>query len=264
MGGINNSTGLKTALTRPVHSFSAALRFLTIFPGLTPAKDDPEYFSGAAYYITIVGLVCGAVIGGIAHLLAQNGPLMLVAVAAAVSLSLVSGFLHLDGLADTADGFMSCRDRERSLEIMKDSRIGVMGATALVVVLLFKTAALVSLPADSLAAMLVAAPVAGRTGIILMMSYLPYARSEGGLGTLFFENGSAHRVSIMSVILMVVILAVMVPQKAVMLLVVFGITLFLFRLLCMKRIGGYTGDTLGAACELVETAVLVGGTFILY
>ena len=85
MWGMNGSNGIKLALTRPIHSFSAALRFLTVFPGFTPASDDPRYFAGAAYYITIVGILSGALIGGGAYLFAKIAPLMIVAVAGAES-----------------------------------------------------------------------------------------------------------------------------------------------------------------------------------
>lgn len=251
-------SGLRAALTRPLHCFSTALRFLTIFPGLVPESEDKRYFAGASYYFTIVGMITGGLIGGAALLCAHVAPPLLIGVAVAVCLSLVSGFLHLDGLADTIDGFMSCRDRERSLAIMKDSRIGVMGAVAIISLLFMKTAAILSLPVNEFVSAVIIASAAGRTATILMMSMLPYARVEGGLGDLFFENESAASVSVVSVLLLLTATLVLAPEKMLILVVMFILTMVLFCMWCVKKIGGYTGDTLGAVCELMETAIITG------
>lgn len=251
-------SGLHSAVTRPLRSLSAALRFLTIFPGFFPSQNDQHYFTGASYYFTLVGMITGSIIGGCGLLLTHVAPPLLTGVAVAVSLSMVSGFLHVDGLADTIDGFMSCRDRERSLVIMKDSRIGVMGAVAIVCLLLFKTAALVSLPATELISTLIISSAAGRTAVILMMSFLPYARAEGGLGNLFFEANSAKSISISSIVLLLTVMVVLGPQKMFVLLILFVLTMVIFCMWCVKKIGGYTGDTLGAICELMEMTMLTG------
>lgn len=250
--------GLHTAATRPLHSFSTAWKFLTIFPGLPGSQEDHHDFTGASYYFTVVGMVTGGLIGGGALLLTHIAPPLIIGAVVAVALSLISGFLHLDGLADTTDGFMSCRDRERSLVIMKDSRIGVMGAVSIMSLMLIKTAALVSLPTAEFVPVLIIASGAGRTATILMMSHLPYARAEGGLGNLFFEDDSVITVSIISIILLLIAMVVLMPQKMLVLLIMFVLTMVLFCMWCIKKIGGYTGDTLGAVCELMETAILTG------
>jgi adenosylcobinamide-GDP ribazoletransferase len=250
--------GLQTAIFSPLRCFSAALRFLTILPGLTRVPDEKRYFAGSAYYFTIVGLVSGVLIGGCALLCLRFAPPILGGVGGAIWLSLISGFLHLDGLADTIDGFMSCRDRERTLAIMKDSRIGVMGAAAVISLLLFKTAAILSLPANGFVPVIVVACAAGRTAAVLMMCLLPYARGEGGMGNLFFDGGSARSVSIISAVILLAAMTLLTPERMLAMIIGFVLTIGLLCWWCMRKIGGYTGDTLGAACELMETAILTG------
>jgi len=173
-------------------------------------------------------------------------------------MSFISGFLHLDGLADTADGFMSSRGREQCLVIMKDSRIGVMGAAAIAAVLMAKTSALASLPAAELVSTVMIAAAAGRTATVVMMSALPYARSEGGLGNLFSDTDTGKYAAIISVCLLGVVMILLAPQRMVLLVGISAITVVLFCSWCVRKIGGYTGDTLGAVCELTEVAVLSG------
>jgi len=254
-------SGLHLAISRPLHCFSTALRFLTIFPGLGPVQVDTRSFSGASYYFTIVGIVTGCLIGGAALLCSNFAPPLIIGVAVAVSMSLISGFLHLDGLADTIDGFMSHRDQEQILAIMKDSRIGVMGAVAIISQLFFKTAAILSLPINGFVSIVVLASAAGRTATILMMTMLPYARAEGGLGNLFFDRGAARSVSVISTVLLLAAMIVLAPGKMLVLAMAFVLTMVSFCGLCVKKIGGYTGDTLGAVCELMETAIIAGAVF---
>ena len=127
---------LQKAVRHPLRSFSVAFRFLTIFPFFSLAGDDTDYFGAARYYFVIVGLVVGCFAALCALIIEAAASSLVSSVVLALLLSFVSGFLHMDGLADTADGFLSSRNRERCLEIMKDSRIGAMGLAAVVSCLL--------------------------------------------------------------------------------------------------------------------------------
>ncbi len=109
---------------------------------------------------------------------------------AVLLLAALSGGLHLDGLADTADGLFSARSRERMLAIMKDSHIGTMGVLALVFAIGLKVAALSSLTLNARLAVLVLMPLAGRTAMVLMLTTLPYARPDGGLASIFLLKRS--------------------------------------------------------------------------
>ena len=248
---------LQTALQHPLRSVSAAIRFLTVFPGLSKAQLDQEYFGPARYYFTIVGLITGCVVALCGVILQTICAPLVTAVLLTVLLSSVSGFLHLDGLADTADGFLSSRSREHILEIMRDSRIGVMGAVAVCSLLLVKSAALYSLDRQFMTGALVCATAASRTAMVAIMYFLPYARSGGGLGLLFKaeENGSA--VVVLSFLLLLFTLVLLLPAKLLVLICAFLIVFMIFSVWCMKKIGGYTGDTVGCLCELMEGAILL-------
>ena len=96
----------------------------------------------------------------------------------------------MDGLCDTADGFFSVRPRERIMEIMRDSRVGAMGVMAIVLTVVLKVAALESHGVDTIWVVVLLMPLAGRCSLLVLMAILPYARPEGGLGTLFYSRSS--------------------------------------------------------------------------
>jgi adenosylcobinamide-GDP ribazoletransferase len=243
-------------LLRPFGAFAAALRFLTLLPMPGRIGTNEADLTHAALFFPLVGLLLGCIAAPAAQLLLHLLPPLPAAVLLTFLLLAFSGGLHLDGLADTADGFFSARSPERMLEIMKDSHIGAMGAIALILLVLLKTACLASLPADKLLAAVFLMPAAGRTAILLLMALLPYAR-EGGLGSVFavyFNSGTGWLASSGGFLLLTwAAYAAAGPSGLTVVLAVLLLTFF-FALLCRCKIGGATGDTLGAACELAETA----------
>jgi adenosylcobinamide-GDP ribazoletransferase len=183
-------------------------------------------------------------------------PLGVTASFAVIYLAFISGALHLDGLADSADGLLSARPRNDSLRIMKDSRTGAMGVIAVVCILVMKFASLCAMSPETFCRALLVMPLAGRGAILLAMSWLQYARTEGGLGTLFYSSGS-RSAAMLAFVLLTTLLAFMVPDLLVpTLLGIVSVTL-LFGWWCRTKLGGATGDTLGATCELAETITAV-------
>jgi adenosylcobinamide-GDP ribazoletransferase len=249
----------------PVLCFLAAFRFLTIIPVRWHADQDGENFPHSLHYFPLLGGLIGISVGTLSLFLRSFFPGTVVTVLAIILLAVVSGCLHLDGLADTADGFFSSRPKERILEIMRDSRTGAMGVIAIVLVLLLKFAALSSLPATAFFMTVCLIPIAGRCAIVLSMAILPYARTEGGLGSLFYSERCR-----MSAVWFVLCLFVLVPFIGFRItLLVFFMTIVVvlfFSAWCKRKIGGATGDTLGAVCEITEMAVAVGmaGTLGIY
>jgi adenosylcobinamide-GDP ribazoletransferase len=228
----------------------AALQFLTILP-VSSGEDGERHLENAAWFFPVVGLLIGAFLAscdlGLLHLL----PVLPASVLAVILFMSVSGCLHLDGLADTADGFLSSRPREKILEIMKDSRSGPMGVAAIVSVFALKLAAIYSLPQKQRFAGLLLMALAGRCAMVWMLALLKYARPEGGLAAIFARKNSVWP-AVFSLLVLVSAgwLALSWPG-----LIVAGAALpftLLFCLYCHRKIGGFTGDTLGAACELVE------------
>jgi adenosylcobinamide-GDP ribazoletransferase len=246
-----------------MNSFFAALRFLTIIPVPGRRGHSSADLAGSLWYFPLVGLLLGVVTAAIFWALGPYLPRPVAAVLAVGVLLGWSGGMHLDGVADCADGFFSARSRERMLEIMRDSRIGSMGVIGLVLVLALKGAALMTLSADQFWPVLVLMPLAGRVAILLMMALLPYARPQGGLATVFYTGrpGAAALAGIAGLGGVAWLLG-----GSLGLLSVFDslVLLLPFCFFCYVKIGGATGDTLGAAGEIGETLTAVFFACLLY
>jgi adenosylcobinamide-GDP ribazoletransferase len=233
---------------------SAAFRFLTIIPLPGTFGTDLDDLKGALPFFPVVGIVLGLVAGAAAWLTWQFLPPPVAAVIVTFVLLSFSGALHLDGLADCADGFFSSRERGRILEIMRDSRIGVMGVIAVVMVILLKVSVLSGLERDDAVRVAILMPVAGRSALVMMIWLLPYVRKEGGLGSPFYSSGDGWPLLLTLVLFFVSGFAVM-GTKGLVAGIGVMLMIFLFSRLCNRKIGGATGDTLGASCELAETVV---------
>lgn len=234
-----------------MRSFLAAVQFLTVCPFPRTWRPDEKTLARSAQWFPVVGLLIGGMAAFLDCALGHVFPQLLTSVFVIISLLMVSGGLHIDGLADTGDGFFSSRPRDRVLEIMKDSRTGPMGVAAVVCVIGLKIAAVASVPGAVRWWTLLMIPLAGRCALVTNLSVLPYARAEGGLGSVFHTNRSGlHAVWALAVLVLVGWFA------GRWLGLVAGIASFaagmLFALYVYRKIGGLTGDTLGAACEIVE------------
>jgi adenosylcobinamide-GDP ribazoletransferase len=228
----------------------AAWRFLTVVPvpgDWGTAEDD---LARSVPWFPVIGLLLGAVAAGLAYALAFVAPPLVVAAAMVVVLLSFSGGLHLDGLADTADGFFSSRSRERILEIMKDSHIGAMGVIAMVCVLLVKFAALASLPATRLWPAALLMPLAGRSALVMHVALLPCARPSG-LGAIFYRRqprwAALWAMGLLAAVAWSILGACGLGIWAACVAMVLVLSAYVRR-----KIGGATGDTLGAICEVVE------------
>ncbi|MFJ6196252.1 adenosylcobinamide-GDP ribazoletransferase [Micromonospora sp. NPDC092111] len=211
----------------------------------------------------LVGALLGAVLGGVLLLLAALAPPLVAAGVTVGCAALLTRGLHLDGLADTVDALGSYRRGAAALEIMKKPDVGPFGVVALVLVLLLQTAALAELvgrPWPAALAAVVAATAAGRLGVaVCCRRGVPAARPEG-LGALV--AGTVGPVALVAGSAAVALLAVpAVPgrpwQGPVAVLAALAVAAGLLRHL-VRRLGGITGDVLGAVVELVTTLVYLG------
>lgn len=232
----------------------AAFRFLTILPFPGSFGSAGEDLRGSLPWFSLVGLVLGGITAAGAWLAWQFLPVPVAAVALTFFLLSFSGAMHLDGLADTADGFFSARGRQEMLAIMRDSRIGVMGVAALVLVLLFKIACLGALSQDAVVRAGLLIPLAGRTALILMVTLLPYVRVEGGLATTLYVGRSSWAVLLALAVLVVAGYAAL-SLSGIAAVAAAMLAVLVFAWYCRRKIGGATGDTLGASCELAEAMV---------
>lgn len=234
-----------------------ALGFLTRLPVSSAVFDDPAARAASPAWYPVVGLIVGVVLALSAWLLQYTSPLLSAALLVLIWVGL-TGALHLDGLADTADAWIGgMGSRERTLAIMKDPRCGPAGVVALVLVLTIKLAALADLALSQRVGVLLIAPVLGRAALTALMSTTPYARSEGMAQGL--EKSRAG--SVVACLLAVGAGLVWgVPGVAATLV---AITVFtVWRRAQLRRLGGFTGDTAGATAEMVELAVLVGWSLV--
>jgi len=231
--------------------FLAVLRFLTILPLPACKGDEKAHLSRSVPFFPLVGLLIGLAVATVDSALNHLFPPALAGVFVVIALIGASGGLHLDGLADTADGFFSSRPRDRILEIMRDSRTGPMGVVALVCVISMKIAAVASIEVGRRWAAILLMPLAGRCALVVMLVLLPYARREGGLATVFHQNRSMPHMALAVAVLATVGWLSAGTEGLVMAAVSFA-GILLFAAFTYARIGGLTGDTLGAACEIVE------------
>ena len=215
-----------------------------------------EQLAGAVRYFPVVGLIVGA--SGAATLWpwADVLPTPLPAILATIVTVLMTGAIHEDGLADTCDGLAGGATRERALEIMKDPRIGVFGAIALILMLLLKISALSVMPVWTAMAALIAAHAFSRFCAVL----ISFAGRYVGSAERSRAAPVVQRVQIGDVMIAALFglpALVLCGRAAIIAIVVALVLLGLLFRWCVKRIGGYTGDTLGAAQQITETGFYV-------
>ena len=229
----------------------AAMRLLTIVPVPGTWGTAESDLAGSVAFFPVVGLLLGVAAAALGWGLGQAAPSLVVAAALVIALLSFSGCLHLDGLSDTADGFLSCRNRQRMLEIMKDSHVGPMGLIAVVSVLLMKFAALASLEPARLWPAALLMPLAGRVAICMHAALLPAARGDG-LGAIFCRQRHAAAALWAIGLLAVVAVALLGIRHGLIVWAACLATTLLLAIYVYRKLGGATGDTLGAACEIVE------------
>ncbi|MBW8035093.1 MAG: adenosylcobinamide-GDP ribazoletransferase [Planctomycetes bacterium] len=234
----------------------AALRFLSILPIPQSWASDAKHLSHSVKFFPVTGLIMAAIAAGFVWLFSFLLPQMVVASMAVILLAAITRGLHLDGLADMADGFWSVSDRQRTLEIMKDSYIGAMGVIAIACILLLKFACLSSLGEDTLWRGILLMVLSGRCMMVLPISLFPYARKEGGLGKLFYETRTVFN-AVWAVLFVLAagwfiagLAGIAAAIASVLVTIVFGFY-------CKWKIGGVTGDTIGATCEITEVVTVL-------
>jgi adenosylcobinamide-GDP ribazoletransferase len=235
-------------------AFLLALQFLTCLPVSLKAAPGPADWGRSALAYPLVGLLIGLLLAGLQHLVGHTDPLLLAALLTA-TWALITGGLHLDGLADSADAWVGGHgDRERTMTIMKDPRSGPAAVSTLALVLLLKFVALVALAKAGAWPALLLAPVLGRSALVALLLSTPYVR-PGGMGSAM----SAHlpRAAAVLALLLAAAGALVAGKIGALALAVAVVAWLGLRWMMVRRLGGMTGDTLGAAVELTEVAVLV-------
>ena len=241
----------------PIRDIRVAVSFLTRIPTGWIDNMHSSDLTRAAWAFPIIGVLVGGIGGGALYLAAaQNLHPLLCALIALALQALITGALHEDGLADVADGF-GARQQSRILEIMRDSRIGTYGVLALVFSIAIKSAALAGIPGPGLAWVAMVAAAAVSRGILpLIMAMVRPARSDG------LSHGAGRpsmSVAGIAIALGVITLFICLPIKAAFAAIVIALPLMALVLFwAVRRLGGQTGDVLGALQQMTEIAVLIG------
>lgn len=228
----------------------SALQFITILPlGKADSFDPPKMIP----YFPLVGALLGVMVALFDSLVMRLWSPPLATLLDVILLAVLTGAFHLDGLGDTADGLFSPRSKDRALEIMKDSRIGVMGLVAIVFTLALKWSGILNLDAHR-GLWLVIVPAYARAGILFGMQFLDYGRADG-TGRPFFEE--KLRWANYWGLLIPVGLSILLGWKAIWLNLMFAVIVTAILLFYRKRMGCITGDMLGAMTEATEAGLFL-------
>ena len=233
--------------------FWIALQFLTTFPVRLSTMPTPQQNAQALLFYPVVGLLIGGILYGIALLL-HALPLVLLSSVILVLWIWLTGGLHLDGLADTADAWVGgFGDKARTLEIMKDPSCGPIGVLSLVIVCILKWSALYVLLQKQLYTALILFPMLGRLVPLFFFLSTHYVRAKG-LGSQLSQY--LVRPMAVAILLLMPLLALYWTWIGAVVIATFYIVLWYLRYKFIQRIGGVTGDTIGASIEIIELATL--------
>lgn len=221
-----------------------------------PIRHDAAPQARGAWAYPVVGIAVGALGAAVFALLRIAGaPASLAAIWSLAATILVTGALHEDGLADTADGFGGGGTRARKLEIMRDSRIGSFGAIALILALGARVGALAALDRPrAAAAAIVAAATLGRAAIVVPLALLAPARTDGLASPLATPPPAASAIALL--LAATIAFALLPTLTAAAALAAAGLAAVALASLARHQIGGYTGDVLGAVEQVAECAAL--------
>lgn len=239
-----------------LRDLTIALVFLTRWPFRLDGRVGIGDLASVVHFFPLVGLLVG-VLGGLVYLLASLAhlPSLPALVLSLGAMALFTGALHEDGLADTADALGVLPDRERALEVMRDSRIGSFGAIALILVLIGRLAALAGIPdAFHAVACMVSAAAFSRAVMPVVMHLQPSARGRG----LAAEAGRPPVGRVLAALALGIAAAVVLLPvgEALTALLAAGVAAALVATALGRAFGGCTGDTLGAVQQLSELAFL--------
>jgi len=240
-------------------SFWLALMFLTRIPAPTLRLVTDRDHGRALVFFPLIGLLIGLVLAGLWFLLPGSMPLLSAALLLLVWV-FITGGLHIDGLADSADAWLGgLGDKTRTLEIMKDPRAGSAAIMAVVCVLLVKFSALASFTGSDCLLAVMIAPVIGRCVPALLFLTTPYARAIGLASPMLHNAEPRLCLGVVAVMLMLVSAALfsLLAWYVFVFWLLLAALLWALRSLMLARIEGVTGDTVGASVEIIEMSVLV-------
>jgi adenosylcobinamide-GDP ribazoletransferase len=239
-------------------SFLAAFQFLTSLPVAIKRELSPAQLGRATAWFPIVGLVAGGVLAGLNWLFSLILPPSLVNALLIVALVMLTGAMHLDGLADTCDGLAGYKTIEERWRVMHDSRTGAFGVVGVVLVLLVKYVALNNVPAHLILPALLFMPAVSRWSMVYAIFAFPYARPEG-LGKAYKAATRWPQFAAATILVLAIAAAFYPLFSSTGFILVGGVCIIitLLSLYFKKKFAGLTGDTYGAINEVAEVMALI-------
>ena len=234
-----------------IKGFILSLQFFSRIPVYIPIDFNEKNIGYSIFFMPLVGGIIGGLGGGIYHLLYPYNKLMASFISLLTTIVLTGG-LHIDGLSDTFDGFMAGKDKEKTLEIMKDSRIGTFGALSIILIVLFKIILIVSI--ENLPVAMILSFVNSRMAASIIISYKKSAKSDG-IGELF--NRSNPKRLITGLVIIYASVLILFDIKYLIPLITTFLMGEYISYLSYKKIGGLAGDVYGCIIELGEVISLL-------
>ncbi len=246
-----------------IQEFRCALGFITILPAGKEVIWSPI---GMIKFFPVVGLVLGGLLVGFDAVASLFWPPAVVALMDVIFLLCLTGAFHIDGLGDAADGIFSHRPKERAMEIMKDSRIGMMGLVAVFSMLAIKVAGIYCVKTIStsfhLLCILLIVPSYARASMLLGIRFLKYGRKKTGTGLDLFERPIGLKD--FSFVWIPLVISLLLGYKGLVLNGVFVLSVAGILVFYQKKLNCITGDMLGAMTEIIEALLfLAAGTVLL-
>ncbi|MBM3253757.1 MAG: adenosylcobinamide-GDP ribazoletransferase [Candidatus Omnitrophica bacterium] len=241
-----------------IKNFLIAFQFLTIFPIKIDLKIKEKDYGNSLLYFPIIGLLIGGIL--VLTLFSLDFlPHLVVYILILVLSIFITGAIHLDGFADTCDGFYGAKAKEEILRIMRDNHIGAIGTVGVVCLLLFKFVLFQSIPQNRLWRALIMMMVFSRWSQVLACVSSKYVHQEGK-AKFFVENANRKKFFIGGFFTFTIFF-LLSSLKGAALFIFCIIPVFLFINFVKRKIGGLTGDTIGAVSEIAECAVLLSIVF---
>jgi adenosylcobinamide-GDP ribazoletransferase len=245
-------------MTAVLRTFLFAWQFLTAIPLSRSTHDaKPEELAASMSWYPMVGFLLGVLLAAADMVLAQVFSSQVTNIVLILLLVAITRGLHQDGLADMVDGLAGGRIAQARLAIMRDGRIGAIGATGLFLALGLRYAGLNALPAGEHIALLISMPVVGRWAMVMGAFHVTYARSEGGLAQPFLAHLSWWHLCLATITAGLVLTLLLGPWMALCSLLISTALVRLSTAWFHKMFGGVTGDLLGATNEVAEILFIV-------
>lgn len=239
-----------------IRRFIIMVQFFTTIPIRQNIKCNTEDYGKGLVFAPLVGLIIGTLLMSIYYGLEPFFPPKVIFAFIIIAYIILTGGIHLDGLADTFDGLFSGKSKEKILEIMRDSRIGSNGVLAIVCLLLLNYTLLASLDLQNIEVALILFPVSGRIASLIGAGASKYARKTQGLGKSFIDFCGLKEI-IIGTIFYILIFYIALGVEGLIIAVITIISPYLILKLITRKIEGATGDVLGALCEINQTCFLI-------